>query len=351
MTKVIITGDYEIYGNGTGDVRDCMVKPTDKIMEICESHGAKFTIFAEMCEYWKFKEYAEELEKNLGYKPHVIIEDQLQDAVKRGHDVQLHLHPQWIDGVYDDGEWNLNYDWWRLPEAPNGLGDEKDIHSLTGLLHKGKNDLEKMLKPIDTNYECLALRSGSYCIQPSMNVFKAMKKVGLKIDSTVRKWFYDFREPNYYDFRKAYSNVNPYHPDMDDINKIDKSNDILEVPILTKKIPTFMRFFELLQRSKRTKSSYNSNCNGYPYMKELEKDKNSILKKAKKLFGYSTLNWDLNSNMKQTEMFMKEVKKKKGEIAVMTGHPKGFTRVYNLVNSLTYLNKKKMEFQKLHQLI
>ena len=105
--KIVISGDYEIFGNGTGDVMNCMIKPTYGLLKICEKHGAKYTIFMEMGEYWAFKKYAKELEKDLGYVPHEAIERQLKDAIKRGHDVQLHLHPQWLGAEYQNGEWNL----------------------------------------------------------------------------------------------------------------------------------------------------------------------------------------------------------------------------------------------------
>ena len=107
----LITGDYEIFGNGTGDFIKCVYNPTNKILDVCDRHNVIFTIFADMCEYWSFKRYAEQLKKDLGYYPHEYFEIQLQDAIKRGHDVQLHLHPQWLDAKYSDKKWSLNYDW------------------------------------------------------------------------------------------------------------------------------------------------------------------------------------------------------------------------------------------------
>ena len=164
--KIIISGDYEIFGNGTGDVIECMIKPTYNFLKICEKHGAKYTIFMEMCEYWAFKNHSMELEKDLGYVPHEEIERQLKDAIERGHDVQLHLHPQWLGAEYQNGEWNLNYEYLRLPKLPNGLGPIDNIYSLRGIFHKGKKDLEKMLRGVDKNYECYAFRAGWFCIQP-----------------------------------------------------------------------------------------------------------------------------------------------------------------------------------------
>lgn len=217
---IIISGDYEVFGNGTGDVMNCMIKPTNDILNICDRHGAKYTIFTEMCEYWAFKKYSKELEKVLGYVPHEEIERQLKDAIVRGHDVQLHLHPQWIDAEYKNKKWILNYKWWRLPLAPHGLGSKDDIKSLRGIFHKGKSDLEYLLKEVSPEYQCIAFRAGAYCIQPMEDVFKAMKEVGMYIDSTVHKWCYNIDDPDYYDFRNAYSNVEPWRAHPEDISRL-----------------------------------------------------------------------------------------------------------------------------------
>ena len=77
-----------------------IVKPTTDLLEICEKYDARYTIFAEICEYWAFKEYSQALTADLGYTPHREIEHQLTLAIQKGHDVQLHLHPQWIGAKY-----------------------------------------------------------------------------------------------------------------------------------------------------------------------------------------------------------------------------------------------------------
>ena len=43
--SILLTLDYELYGDGTGDVLRDVVKPTERILSICERFGCRITIF------------------------------------------------------------------------------------------------------------------------------------------------------------------------------------------------------------------------------------------------------------------------------------------------------------------
>lgn len=350
--KIIISGDYEVFGNGTGDVMNCMIKPTNDILNICDRHGVKYTIFAEMCEYWAFKKYSKDLKNDLGYMPHIEIENQLHDAIKRGHDVQLHLHPQWIGAEYKNKKWILNYKWWRLPSAPHGLGAKDDIKSLRGIFHTGKSDLEYLLKVVSPEYQCIAFRAGAYCIQPVRDVFNAMKAVGIYIDSTVHKWDYNIDDPYYYDFRNAYSNVEPWRTHPEDINRLECKGEgnIIEVPILSVRLPAIGRLLKFKEYALiRNTNIKKYNCVGHPYSEDVEKHpmkRREKIKKILKIFGHSTLTWDycVDSEKQMEIIFNKAMKdtqaqRKKEGVFVMTGHPKSFTNPDNLHKFLSFIEK------------
>ena len=189
MIDLVITLDYEIFGNGAGDVMRDVVRPTNRLLDICDRYGVKMTIMFEVGEYWAFAGYDTQLRKNLGYSPNEQMRKQAIDAIRRGHDVQLHLHPQWIGADYKDGVWRLNNAYWRLADLPDGLGSKDQVTSITGALFKGKQTLEDMIKPVNTDYQCVCYRAGGFYAQPSRNIICAMKRVGLKCDSSVVKGF------------------------------------------------------------------------------------------------------------------------------------------------------------------
>ena len=189
MIHLILSLDYEIFGNGAGDVMRDVVQPTHRVLRICDRHSAKMTIMFEVGEYWAFKQYDSQLQKDLGYSPCELMKRQAIDAVRRGHDVQLHLHPQWIGARYDKGEWQLCNSYWRLADLPAGLGSKSQITSITGALHAGKETLENMIKPVEADYGCVCFRAGGFYAQPSENIISAMKRVGVRADSSVVKGY------------------------------------------------------------------------------------------------------------------------------------------------------------------
>ncbi len=182
--------DYEVFGSGAGEVMRDVVHPTQRLLEICARHGAKMTILFEVGEYWAFERYHEQLQGDLGYSPAKVMMEQAVEAVERGHDVQLHLHPQWIGAEYEKGVWQLRHRYWRLADLPDGLGSADLVTSITGSLQRGKRTLEDAIKPRRSDYECVCFRAGGFYAQPSQDIIRAMKIVGLRADSSVVKGYY-----------------------------------------------------------------------------------------------------------------------------------------------------------------
>jgi hypothetical protein len=185
LIYLVLSLDYEIFGNGAGDVMRDIIQPTSRILGICDRHGVKMTIMFEVGEYWAFEQYDGWLREDLGYSPCEQMRKRAIDATRRGHDVQLHLHPQWIGAEYRQGAWRLCNSYWRLADLPEGLGAEEQVTSITGALYRGKRTLEEMIKPVKADYECVCFRAGGFYAQPSCDIIRAMKRVGLKSDSSV----------------------------------------------------------------------------------------------------------------------------------------------------------------------
>ncbi len=88
MLKVIFTLDYEIHGNGEGSPYELMIEPTNRMLRLFDEYGAKLTIMADIGEILRFKDYSERNPSDDFHYGEIVA--QLQDAVRRGHDVQLH---------------------------------------------------------------------------------------------------------------------------------------------------------------------------------------------------------------------------------------------------------------------
>jgi hypothetical protein len=242
LIHLILSLDYEVFGNGAGDVMRDVVYPTNRLLDICERHGAKMTIMFEVGEYWAFEQHDGQLRQDLGYSLCGAMRTQVTQAIERGHDVQLHLHPQWIDAAYDRGAWQLRNRYWRLADLPDGLGNTDQTTSITGALHAGKQTLERMIKPVKADYQCVCFRAGGFYAQPSPHVITGMKKAGLRVDSSVVKG-YRIDTP----FQVDYSNIGTnklvwWTTDTELVTEGKPGENVLELPVSSRMEPYWNSF-------------------------------------------------------------------------------------------------------------
>lgn len=339
MKSLILTLDYELYGNGSGDIYTHIIEPTERILSLVAQYNAKITFFVEIVEFWRIEE---EWQKGntMGYKKNPIedIRAQLQAARKQGHDIQLHIHPQWVDAEYKNDAWSVNLADWRL-----GGYDKHGEYSLKNLLKKGKATLEEWIKPVDANYECIALRAGGFNIQPSGEIVKAMQTAGLKIDSSIYPGGKETGTLSNYD----YSSIAADKEEWQTGSELEKegSSEIYELPIVAfpikrwKKFASIERIKSTLKNRKSAKDSFEAKIsNG-------DGKKSSKLDKIRYFFQSEWQTWDycLFSSSLHNE-FLKEVGKQKNrKYFTLVGHPKsymggkGFQYLLNKTNKYKFI--------------
>lgn len=267
MIHLILSLDYEVFGNGVGDVMRDVVAPTRRLLDICDRHGAKMTIMFEVGEYWAFERHDDQLRQDLGYSPCGAMKTQVTEAIARGHDVQLHLHPQWIGADYSQGVWRLCNSYWRLADLPDGLGDRDRVTSITGALCLGKRTIENMIRPVKADYECVCFRAGGFYAQPSPHVITGMKQAGLRVDSSVVKG-YRIDTP----FQVDYSSIGTDKPvwwttDTELIAEGKPGENLLELPVSSRMEPYWNSFRPTklraaLRRRQIERASNNDHANG-----------------------------------------------------------------------------------------
>jgi hypothetical protein len=232
--NVLFHDDWEIFGDGSGNPEKLMFDPAKKILDICDTFGAKYTLFAEFgqqlamlnSQISNHHKWANEWEKIL------------KDAIKRGHDVQLHFHPQWIGAKYDNYKWQLNFDKWNLSSL--------EKNEIFRNLKEGKKYLENLLQPINKNYKIVAFRAGGWLNQPSKNIYNSMKKLGIKAETSIRKGIVRYYgKYGKIDFSYAPSSLHYWFADSEDFaveNKVHK--DIISIPTysipLNKSLPLYL---------------------------------------------------------------------------------------------------------------
>ena len=258
MKELVLTFDYELFGDGAGDLFTDVINPTNQLLILCERFNIRATLFFEAIEYIRLKE--EWSSGNfMGYDndPLRAMENQIQDAAKMGHDIQLHVHPQWVSAEYRDSRWEVDFHNWRLNDF-----HLEDGYGVKELLSDAKNELEQLIRPVLPDYRCIALRAGAYSIVPSSQVYTAMQDLGLKIDSSVYPGGYENGSLSKYDYRNVPIDLDYWWADETDIRKASVSRkDILEFPVFAlparrwKKMLTPLKILSILSGNKSSLSS------------------------------------------------------------------------------------------------
>jgi hypothetical protein len=220
VIKVIFTLDYEIHGNGEGCPQELMIEPTRRLLDLFEPYGAKLTIMADVAEILKFKEYAERHGTD-AYHYQAIVR-QLQEALGRGHDVQLHLHSSYFKAVHDGRRWVQEWSEYDFASLSPQRLDE--------VIRLGRTFLESILRPVNAAYRCVAFRAANWSVSPSRNVVQALLANGFQLDSSVFK--YGRREGLVnFDYADAESEMAPWRADEEAMWKRDPKGALWEVPI------------------------------------------------------------------------------------------------------------------------
>lgn len=217
--KVVLSVDYEIFGNGSGDVRQHILEPAERMVRVCERHGAPLTVFFEVEEYLAFERFERQLEIQMGYSPARLIREQISTLAARGHDIELHLHPQWVGARLENGCWLLNDD-------KNTVDDLfATQNEVTQYIARRKEVSESIAgKPVRV------YRAGAFSAQPGAKLLRALADNQVFVDSSVVK---GLRKQNGYgqmDYRAAPCAKGPWKVHTD-VAQADPAGTVWEFPI------------------------------------------------------------------------------------------------------------------------
>src|SRR6188508_1219715 len=101
MIECIFTLDYEIYGDGQGDLRGLVYEPAERLRALFSRRGLRFVNFVEVAEFEKIDEARSDPAIDL-------VKRQIRELHVDGFETGLHLHPQWCNAHYDEGKWVLD---------------------------------------------------------------------------------------------------------------------------------------------------------------------------------------------------------------------------------------------------
>lgn len=229
---ILLEDDWELRGKGLGNVAELQYIPSLFLMDLCNKLNIKMTFMVDVAQQLKFSEYLEH--------PEIKVQKELWDnnvrlMKQRGFDVQLHLHPQWIDAKYENGFFYVNDNW--------NIGTYED-EKRSNLVKKAVEYLKELLTPIDADYKTHSFKPGSWGIQPSEGIIKNLSDNGINLIIGMNKGLYIPSQK--IDYRNQEEDIYPYYPNLKDITQVsDSKQNIIAVPLTTFQ-PRFLDLFNLL---------------------------------------------------------------------------------------------------------
>jgi peptidoglycan/xylan/chitin deacetylase (PgdA/CDA1 family) len=203
MIGILYSADYEIFlGANYAPEAQVLLDPTNRLLDTCEELGVPMTLFCDVACLWRYRE------EGLDEFPDAV-EEQLRDALRRGHDVQTHMHPHWLYAERVEGRWTAPPDRFLLGRLADDA-DEVERRAVE-LLERAASYLESV-----TGRRPTAFRAGNYGLQPHADrVIAALLATGHVVDSSVVPGFVQRNEVNDIDYsavaRRAPYRLSPEH--------------------------------------------------------------------------------------------------------------------------------------------
>jgi hypothetical protein len=219
MIVCVFTVDYEIYGNGEGALRELVYEPAEKLRNVFAKHGKLFVAFVEVAEV--------EMIAKLNTDPAIFsVQEQIKSLYREGHELGLHLHPQWYNGHYDNERWMLDYRDYNLCVMPR--------EKIEQIIDRGLHYFQEILWVPD--FVPFSYRGGNWLFQPTGHIATVLASRGVRIDSSLYKG--GFQRQFGLDYRRACRN-GYYWRFSKDVNVSQPGGILLELPIYTRMVPAW----------------------------------------------------------------------------------------------------------------
>jgi len=220
VIECVFTIDYEIYGNGTGSLKELIYDPTEKLIQLFRKWDVRFVPFVEVAELDVIGKTDETVR---------AIEQQIRELHRDGFELGLHLHPQWYNARYTEGNWELDHDEYNLCM----LSKER----IESIITRALEYLRRVVGEPD--FVPVSFRAGNWLFQPTKAIAEVLSNRGIRVDSSVFKG--GFQRKRQLDYRRALKN-GFYWRFGSDVNVPDARGSMVEIPIHSEMVPFWKMF-------------------------------------------------------------------------------------------------------------
>ncbi len=194
--NLLLSFDYELFlGTKSGTVEKCLLEPTYILIDLFEKYNIKNAVFFVDTTYLiRLKNEAASACKT----DFLLIMEQLQLLIKKGHYVFPHIHPHWQDAIYQpvQNQWSLkDYTKYRFHKVSD---EEKKF-----LFDESIKILEAIIYPVNKDYKINSYRAGGWSIQPFTDFKPFFEQYGIVNEFSVVPGFRNLSDAQYFDFTAA----------------------------------------------------------------------------------------------------------------------------------------------------
>jgi hypothetical protein len=307
--KLLLTFDHELpLGGMRTSYKEAMFDPTDRLFKLAETLEVPVVLFTDVLCAIRYKEW----DNSSFYRPYV---KQLQEAILKHHDVQLHLHPHWLTSSFQNNTFIPSMDY-RLADFRNNK-----IYSIDNIIKKGIDFLREVCTEANQDYKCIAFRAGGFNLEETtQQIIGCLYKNGIRFDSSISKGYY---------YRSGLSEINnlnmPSAPNwfigLDGNIRKEAKYGIFEVPVAS--IPK--KPFEIPTRFKIKKlSSQAPPDHGFQIHHGNPADLKSRIKMlfSSRMLSFDNYTLSVDYLMKILEYNLRKYQKNDTIILSVIGHPK-----------------------------
>jgi hypothetical protein len=208
-TKILLTYDYELFlGNRSGSVKECIIDPTNKILELHRKTKTNAIFFID-CTYLialNRLRHITQCREN-----YLLISGQINEIISLNHKIYPHIHPHWHDAIYleNEDQWDLsNIRYYKFESLPIELKE-----------YYFKNSMEIIDSFVKNKYPINSYRAGGWSIQPFGQFKSFFQKYGIKNDLSVIPG------------KLVKSNAHLFDFNMERITRMYQYNDEVNIPV------------------------------------------------------------------------------------------------------------------------
>lgn len=300
---LLLTLDYELFLNDrTGTVENCLEKPVYELQKICDKRGIHYTVFVDAAYLYmlrQLKSTTKELDDD-----YQRVCNNIKWIHEKGHDIQLHIHPQWYYSTFFDGEWHLDWDHYRLADL--GKNDAARYFELS------KGILDEII-----GEETTIFRAGGYSLT-ECDYFNLFTHCKIEADSSVLPGVREITNTHKFDYREV-----PEIPYTFSENVRAPLNNgrFIELPISIGKKVFIPKYIQIKNKYMSFEDNINWGDGGdYPI--------NSITKRIINIISSLTFFKEPKATIDyQSFFFLRDIykqSKRKGYLTII-GHPKNFS--------------------------